>query len=99
MELKNVICETPEQFHAECKKWQQKGAAPIVRGRKLIAYGETVAELVTSQRGGARVGAGRPAKPQTTPVCFRISPEAAEKLKLVENKSELINKLILKAKL
>lgn len=56
MELKNVICETPEQFHAECEKWAGKG---VVRGRKLIAYGETVAELVTSQRGGFREGAGR----------------------------------------
>ena len=28
------------------EKWQKKGAAPIVRGRKLIAFGEVVAELV-----------------------------------------------------
>lgn len=28
------------------EKWQKKGAAPIVRGRKLVAFGEVVAELV-----------------------------------------------------
>lgn len=56
MELKNVICETPEQFHAECEKWAGKG---VVRGRKLIAYGETVAELANGGRGGWRNG-GRP---------------------------------------
>lgn len=28
------------------EKWQKKGAVPIVRGRKLIAFGEVVAELV-----------------------------------------------------
>lgn len=57
MEFENVICETPEQFRQECLKWAGKG---VVRGRKLIAYGVTVAELVTSQRGGFREGAGRP---------------------------------------
>lgn len=45
MELNKVMCETPEQFRVEVEKWQRKGAAPIIRGRKLIAYGETVAEL------------------------------------------------------
>lgn len=50
MDLKNVICETSEQFRAEVEKWQKKGAAPIVRGRKLIAYGEVVAELVIDKK-------------------------------------------------
>lgn len=44
MELKNVMCETPEQFHQECLKWAGKA---LVRGRKLIAYGEVVATLAS----------------------------------------------------
>lgn len=57
MEFCCVICETPEQFHAECEKWAGKG---VVRGRKLIAYGSEVAVLAASHRGGFREGAGRP---------------------------------------
>lgn len=59
MEFTNVICSTPDEFHAEVEKWQKKGASPITRGRKLYAYGEVVAELVT-MRGGFREGSGRP---------------------------------------
>lgn len=99
MEINKVICETPEQFHTEVEKWQKKGAAPIVRGRNLIAYGEIVAELAV-KRGGARPGAGRKT---STPglnvqVAVRISEEAAQVLSEKPNKSEYVNNLILENK-
>jgi len=71
MELQKVICSTPEEFSKECQKWAGKG---VVRGRKLIAYGIEVAELITT-RGGKREGAG--AKPRDgearVNLCCRVS--------------------------
>lgn len=90
MELKNVICETSEQFHAEVEKWQKKGAAPIIRGRKLIAYGETVAELKNTW-GGSR-GGGRPKNDRNHNLQVKVSAEALEKLnKVTKNKAEYID--------
>lgn len=43
MEPKNVICDTPEQFHAECEKWAGKGEVSIWIGNKAFG-GELVAE-------------------------------------------------------
>lgn len=95
MELKKIICETPEQFHAEVVKWQKKGAAPITRGRRLIAYGETVAEFAPS-KGGYRTGSGRPRGTREKAVTIKLSQEAVDKLNsLTSNKSEYIDNLIL----
>lgn len=97
MEINKVICKTPDQFHSEVEKWQKNGAAPIIRGRKLIAFGEEVAELATSH-GGIRQGAGRPSKGDRVQVAVRINKEAASILKSKNNQSEYIEQLILQNK-
>lgn len=96
MEFKNVICETSEQFHEEVEKWQKKGAAPIIRGRKLIAYGETVAELVTrGTHGGYREGSGRKQNDRNVMLGVRISQEAMNKLEAAtNNKAEFIDNIL-----
>ena len=95
MDLQKVTCETPEQFRAEVEKWQKKGAAPIIRGRKLIAYGEIVAELVTSQHGGARQGAGRKPNDRIISISVKVSQEAFDKLNAhTNNKSEFIDNML-----
>lgn len=92
MEINKVVCETPGQFRAECEKWAGKC---VIRGRKLIAYGKEVAELVTP-RGGYRQGAGRPRGDRTKVVTIRLSQEAVDKLNsLTNNKSEYIDTLIM----
>lgn len=91
MELKKVICETPEQFHEECLKWV--GKRSVIRGRQLFVMGEVVAELV-SNRGGYRPGSGRKSEGRTKSVTFRISEEAAKILDRCENKSAFIDALI-----
>lgn len=98
MEFNNVLCATPSEFSEEVKKWQNKGAAPIIRGRKLYAYGEVVAELVNNH-GGKREGAGRPTTDRNVCITFRTTKEAADKLnKLTDNKSMYLTELILKQK-
>ena len=44
--------------------------------------------------GGFREGGGRPETDRKIAVTFRISQEASDKLKMVKNKSELIDRLI-----
>lgn len=48
------------------------------------------------QHGGARPGSGRPSTNRKVAVSVRISPEAADKLKRVANKSEFLDNLIMK---
>ena len=49
----------------------------------------------SSNRGGRRSGAGRPANDRNVQVLVRISKEAADKLsRLTSNKSEYIDNLI-----
>lgn len=46
-------------------------------------------------KGGKRPGAGRPSGTRTVTITTRITPAAAEKLRMVKNQSEFIDKLIL----
>lgn len=50
-----------------------------------------------SEKGGFRPNAGRPETGRTVKISITISPEAAEKISKIKNKSEYIDKLIKKA--
>ena len=51
-------------------------------------------EQIKKQRGGYRPNSGRPANDRNIPLMVRISPEAADKLAAVKNKSEFIDNII-----
>lgn len=74
--MDKTICTTPEQFHEECEKWAKKGARPVVRGRRLCAYGEVVAELQNTH-GGSRPNAGRP-KQEGSRHMYTVADDAHE---------------------
>lgn len=78
MEFEKVICSTSEEFGRECLKWAGKS---VIRGRKLYAYGETVAEL-RCPRGGHREGAGRKRDDGDCRVTLtvRVAPKTKERL-------------------
>lgn len=46
------------------------------------------------QHGGQRPGAGRPQTDRKVALSVRISPEAADKLSTIQNKSEFIDEMI-----
>ena len=95
MEIKKVICHTPEEFRTDVERQQKLGHAPIIRGRKLYVYSQVAAELKLSH-GGYREGAGRPQGSRTVPLSVRISQEAMDNLNSkTDNKSEYIDKLLL----
>lgn len=95
MEIKKVICHTPEEFRSEVERHQKLGHNPIIRGRKLYVYSQVAAELKLPH-GGSREGAGRPQGNRTVSLSVRISQEAMKKLNSVtDNKSEYIDKLLL----
>lgn len=48
----------------------------------------------SNTHGGARPGSGRPSNDRSVMIGARVSPEAAEKLKKVKNKSEFLDQLI-----
>ena len=50
------------------------------------------------QHGGRRSGAGRPPNNRTIPISVRVSPEAAQVLEGVKNKSEYIDTLLIREK-
>ena len=50
------------------------------------------------QHGGRRSGAGRPTNNRTIPLTVRVSPEAAQVLEGVKNKSEYIDTLLIREK-
>lgn len=94
MDLTKVVCSTPQEFHEEVVKWQKKGAAPIVRGRRLIAFGEVVAELATS-RGGHREGAGRPKGNRTNTILVKVNDEAMERWRSGVSRTDQIETFLL----
>lgn len=65
--------------------------------RLTSKYGKTTEDIcpICKPRGGAREGAGRPKGERSVAVTFRISQDASDKLKAVENKSAYIDNLIL----
>lgn len=94
MDLTKVICSTPQEFSEEVAKWQKRGAAPVIRGRQLIAYGEVVAELATN-RGGRRDGSGRPKGDRTNTILVKINDDAMERWRQGVNRTSQIEAFIL----
>ena len=76
------------------------GVAPMERmsnqeqSQAWVGYYHQKAAYDDTSRGGYRPGAGRPTNDRSIPLSVRISPEANEKIKRVENKSAIIDELI-----
>jgi hypothetical protein len=91
--------DTNDEYYQELKDIELPVTIPneVVKGQLWIGYYHQKAEYEDTDRGGFRPNAGRPETGRTVKISITISPEAAEKISKIKNKSEYIDRLIRKA--
>ena len=88
-----------DEYYQELKGVELPVTIPneVIKGQLWIGYYHQKAEYEDTDRGGFRPNAGRPETGRTVKISITISPEAAEKISKIKNKSEYIDRLISKA--